>query len=140
VVLCDRTHTRIAHTFVGLLLVMTLSRSIPLFVHGAVETIAAPAIMVAPFLFGFGVVATAVAVAIGALWLSLALSIHGQPRPVPLSAHAGFDYLLAITAIVAGVAVGIATGQPSATVFLVGVGAAMMALTASTRFSVPRGA
>ena len=119
---------------------MTLTRSIPVFVHGAVETVAAPAIMVAPFVFGLGVAATAVAVAIGALLLSLALSIHGQPRPVPLSAHAGFDYLLATTAIVSGVVVGIATGQALATVFLVGVGAAMMALTASTRFSVPRGA
>ncbi len=119
---------------------MTLTRSISVLAHGAVETIAAPAIMVAPFLLGFGVAATAVAVVIGALWLSLALSIHGQPRPVPLSAHAGFDYMLALTAIVSGVVVGIATGQPGATVFLVGVGAAMMALTASTRFSVPRGA
>jgi hypothetical protein len=119
---------------------MTLTRSIPVFVHGAVETIAGPVIMVAPFLLGLGVAATVVGVVIGALVLTLALSIHGQPRPVPLSAHAGFDYVLATTAIASGLVVGIATGQASATVFLVGVGVAIVALTASTRFSVPRGA
>ena len=115
-------------------------RSIPLAVHAAIEVFAAPAIMVAPFLLGFGQAATVVAVTIGALLLGLALQAEGPRRTVPLSAHAGFDYLLATTAIVSGVIVGIATGQALATVFLVGVGAAMMALTASTRFSVPRGA
>jgi len=118
---------------------MTLSRSIPFYVHAAVETVLGPAIMVAPFVFGFGPGTTAVAIVIGALLLSLALSAHGEPRAVPLAAHAGFDYALALAAIVSGLAVGIATGQAGATVFLVGVGAAMMALTASTRFSLPRG-
>jgi hypothetical protein len=118
---------------------MTVSRSIPFYVHAAVETVLGPAIMVAPFVFGFGVGATAIAVVIGALLLGLALSAHGDRRTVPLSAHAGFDYALALVAVVSGVAVGIATGQAGATVFLVGVGAAMMGLTASTRFSLPRG-
>jgi hypothetical protein len=114
--------------------------SIPLSVHGAIEVIAAPAIMAAPFLLDFGQAATVVAVTLGALLLGLALQAEGPRRTVPLSAHAGFDYLLATTAALSGLAVGLATGEWYAAIFLVGVGAAMVALTASTRFSVARGA
>jgi hypothetical protein len=119
---------------------MRLSRGIPAEIHGAIETFVAPAIMAAPFALGFSEATGVVAVAFGVLLLGLALSIYGQRRAVPLSAHAGFDYLLAIAAIIAGVAAGLAAGDVAATVFLVGVGAAHMALTASTRFSVASGA
>jgi hypothetical protein len=44
-----------------------------------------------------------------------------------------------VAAMILGVAIGIGTGDVAATVFLVGVGVAQTALTASTRFSVPRG-
>jgi hypothetical protein len=115
-------------------------RSIPLAVHAAIEVFAAPAIMVAPFLLGFGQAATVVAVTIGALLLGLALQAEGPRRTVPLSAHAGFDYLLAIAAAIAGLVIGLATSEWYAAVFLVGVGAAQVALTASTRFSLARNA
>jgi hypothetical protein len=115
-------------------------RSIPLAVHAAIEVFAAPAIMVAPFLFDFGQAATVVAVTIGALLLGLALQAEGPRRTVPLSAHAGFDYLLATAAAIAGLVIGLATGEWYAAVFLVGVGAAQVALTASTRFSLARNA
>ena len=115
-------------------------RSIPLPVHAAIEVFAAPAIMVAPFLLDFGQAATVVAVTIGALLLGLALQAEGPRRTVPLSAHAGFDYLLAIAAAIAGLVIGLATGEWYAAVFLVGVGAAQVALTASTRFSLARNA
>lgn len=115
-------------------------RSIPLAVHAAIEVFAAPAIMVAPFLLDFGQAATVVAVTIGALLLGLALQAEGPRRTVPLSAHAGFDYLLAIAAAIAGLVIGLATGEWYAAVFLVGVGAAQVALTASTRFSLARNA
>jgi hypothetical protein len=115
-------------------------RSIPLAVHAAIEVFAAPAIMVAPFLLGFGQAATVVAVTIGALLLGLALQAEGPRRTVPLSAHAGFDYLLAIAAAIAGLVIGLATSESYAAVFLVGVGAAQVALTASTRFSLARNA
>jgi hypothetical protein len=119
---------------------MTLSRAIPLPVHLAIETLAGPAIMVAPFLLGFGQGAAAVAVFVGAVLLGLALQAAGPRRSIPLSAHAGFDYVLAALAAVAGLVIGIATGEWTAAVFLVGVGVGMVALTASTRFSVPLGA
>jgi hypothetical protein len=114
------------------------TRAIPLGIHGAIEVIAAPAIMVAPFLLGFGQAATVISVTIGVLLLGLALQAESPNRTVPLSAHAGFDYLLAATAAIAGLAIGLATGEWYAAVFLVGVGAAQVALTASTRFSIAR--
>jgi hypothetical protein len=119
-------------------MVLRSSRTtIPLPVHAAIETVAAPAIMAAPLLLGFGQAAAVVAFAIGALLLGLAVQTVGPRRTIPLSAHAGFDYALAAVAASAGLAVGIATGEWAQGVFLVGVGVAQVALTASTRFSVP---
>jgi hypothetical protein len=115
-------------------------RSIPVGIHGAFETIAAPAIMVAPFVFGFGEAATAISVAIGVLLLGLALQLEGPRRTLPLSAHAGFDYLLAAVAAASGATIGLMTGEWSAAVFLVGVGVIQTMLTASTRFSLAGGA
>lgn len=115
-------------------------RSIPLSIHGALEVIAAPAIMVAPFVLGFGEAATAVSVAIGVLLLGLALQLEGPRRTIPLSAHAGFDYVLAAVAIASGVAIGLVSQEWSAGAFLVGVGVIQVMLTASTRFSLAAGA
>jgi hypothetical protein len=112
-------------------------RGIPLSIHSALEIVAAPAIMVAPFLLGFGQGATAIAVALGVVLLGHALQVEGPRRIVPLSTHAGLDYALAAMAISAGFALGIAAGDWSAAVFLVGVGAAQATLTAFTRFSAP---
>jgi hypothetical protein len=119
---------------------MTLFRYIPLSVHAGLETLAGPLVMVAPFVLEFGQAATVISVVIGALLLGLALQIPGPQRSVSLSAHASFDYALATFAMVGGLAVGIVTGSWEPAVFLVGIGAALVALTASTRFSAPRGA
>jgi hypothetical protein len=119
---------------------MTLTRGIPLTAHGAIEALAAPAVMVAPFVLGFSAAATVVSVALGALLLTVALQVEGPRRTVPLSAHAGFDYALASIAVSAGLAIALATGAWAESVFLVGIGVAQVALTASTRFSAPRGA
>jgi hypothetical protein len=115
-------------------------RAISLSIHSAIEVIAAPAIMVAPFLLGFGQAATVITVTLGVLLLGLALQVEAPRRTIPLSAHAGFDYVLAASAAIGGLVVGIATGEWHAASFLVGVGAALVALTASTRFSSPRSA
>jgi hypothetical protein len=119
---------------------MTVSRAIPLSAHAAIEMVAAPAVIAAPILLGFGEAATVVAFVIGALLLGFAVQAAGPGRTIPLSAHAGFDYLLAVVAGISGLAIGIATGEWAQGVFLVGVGVALVALTASTRFSVPAGA
>src|SRR5436190_2584535 len=117
-----------------------MTRVIPLSVHGAVETIVGPAIMAAPFVLGLGEAATVVGFVIGVFVLGLAFQVPGPRRSVPLSAHAGFDYALAAIAAIAGIAIGISTGEWAATAFLAGFGAIQTALAASTRFSVRAGA
>jgi hypothetical protein len=118
---------------------MTSFRAIPLAIHGVIEIIAAPVLIAAPFVLHFGAGAGAASIALGATLMGLALSTHGEHRTIPLSAHAGFDYLIGGVAIAAGLALGIGGAPLIATAFLVGFGTAHLALTASTRFSV-RGA
>lgn len=118
---------------------MKTVKSIPLSVHAGLETLAAPAIMVAPFVFGFGQAATILSIGIGVVLLALAIQIPGPNRSIPLSSHADLDYALASFAVIAGIGTGIATGAWVQAIFLVGIGAAMVALTASTRFSAARG-
>jgi hypothetical protein len=119
---------------------MSLFRAIPINVHAALEVAAAPLLIVAPFALGFDYVAGALSIGLGVLLIGLATSIYGDSTrgTVPLSAHAGLDYTLALVTIAAGVVAGIA-GDHVATIFLVGFGSAHMALTASTRFSRPLG-
>jgi hypothetical protein len=119
---------------------MTLTRGIPLHLHGAIEVFLAPAVMAAPFILGFGQFATAVAIAFGALVLAIALQIEGPGRAVPISAHAELDYALALFALLSGLGIAIAGGAWAESAFLVGIGAAQVGLTASTRFSLPRSA
>ena len=111
-------------------------------VHGALEVLAAPLLLVAPFALGFTTPAGMVSIAIGVLLFGLALSIYAEEGrgSLPPTAHAGFDYLLAGVLIVAGITVGAITNDPAATIFMVGFGSAHLALTVSTRFSVPLGA
>ena len=119
---------------------MTIFRTIPLSLHAGLESIASPAIMAAPFVLGFGQAATVLCVLVGVLLLGQALQIPGPGRTVPLAHHASLDYALAAFAIFAGAALGVATGTWTSAVFLVGIGAALVAMTAATRFSAPRGA
>lgn len=118
-------------------------RAIPIHVHGALEVAAAPLLLVAPFALGFSVAAAAVSIALGILLVGLAVSIYGgegERGSLPLTAHAGFDYVLAGLTILVGVVVGLAGRDQIAAIFLVGFGSAHLALTASTRFSRPLGA
>jgi hypothetical protein len=120
---------------------MTLFRAIPINVHAALEVAAAPLLIVAPFALGFDYLAGALSIGLGILLIGLATSVYGDSARgnLPLSAHAGLDYTLAVATMAAGVIAGIA-GDGVATIFLVGFGSAHMALTASTRFSRPLGA
>ena len=111
------------------------SRAISLSAHSVVEILAAPALMAAPFFLGFGHFAGAVTIALGAMLMGVAISTAGGERTIPLSAHAGFDYAIGALTVLTGLIVGIAGGEPLATAFLVGFGAAHLALTASTRYS-----
>jgi hypothetical protein len=120
---------------------MTLFRAIPIGVHAALEVVAAPLLIVAPFALGFGHLAGALSIALGILLIGLAVTVYGDSARgnLPLTAHAGLDYTIAALTMTAGLVAGIA-GDHIATVFLVGFGSAHMALTASTRFSRPLGA
>ena len=123
------------------LIAMTLSRGIPIHVHSALEMLAAPLLLVAPFALGFGIFAGFVSFALGALLIGLAVSAYGGERgTLPLTAHAGFDRVLAATLIGTGIAAGLFFGDVPATIFMVGFGSAHLALTASTRYSRPLGA
>lgn len=122
---------------------MNLFRAIPIGVHGALEVLAAPLLLVAPFVLGFSYAAGALSIALGVLLIGLGISIYGGEGghgSVPLSAHAGFDYVLASATIVLGLIIGLAAQDFVAAIFMVGFGLAHMALTASTRYSRPLGA
>jgi hypothetical protein len=117
-------------------------RGIPIDVHGAIEVAAAPLLLVAPFALGFGLVAGSLSIALGALVIGLALSVYGHQGErghLSLSAHAGFDRVLAAVTIGIGLAVGIFGGDIPAAIFMVGFGSAHLALTVSTRYSRPLG-
>ena len=115
------------------------SRAIPLTAHSAVEALAAPLLMAAPLLLGFGGWAAVACFGLGAVLMGIALSTAADERSIPLRTHASLDRLLAAVTIGIGLVIGIATEEVIATVFMVGFGAAHLALAASTRYSV-RGA
>ena len=77
-------------------------RGVPLTLHTALEIVAAPAIMAAPFLLGFGQAAGVLTFALGAVLLGHAIQLEAPRRTLPLSAHAGIDYALAAAAAGAG--------------------------------------
>ena len=120
---------------------MSLFRAVPIYVHAALEVVAAPLLIAAPFALGFSDLAGALSIALGVLLIGLAVSVYdeGDRGSLPLSAHAGLDYTLAAATVAVGIVAGIG-GDYIATAFLVGFGSAHMALTASTRFSRPLGA
>jgi hypothetical protein len=120
---------------------MSLFRAIPIHIHAALELVAAPLLMVAPFALGFTYLAGGLSFALGVLLIGLAASVYGEGDrgSVPLTSHAGLDYMLAAATIVVGIIAAV-SGDFVATVFLVGFGSAHLALTASTRFSRPLGA
>jgi hypothetical protein len=115
------------------------SRVIPHTTHAAVEIAGGAWLMVAPFLLGFGGVATLLSLIVGMLMVALAVQVSESGRAIPLAAHAGFDYALAAFTAISGLALGALGGDWRATVFLVAVGFAQAALTASTRWSTPAG-
>ena len=122
---------------------MSRSRLVPIHVHGALEVLAAPLLLAAPFALGFSVAAGIVSIALGVILVGLASSIYGgesERGTLPLSAHAGFDYVVAGATIFVGLIAGFATGDTVAGLFLIGFGSAHLALIAGTRYSRPVGA
>ncbi len=74
---------------------MSVLRAIPIQIHAALEVVAAPLLIVAPFALGFGYLAGALSIALGVALIGLALSVYGDDQrgsQIPLTAHAGLDY------------------------------------------------
>lgn len=121
---------------------MNALKHISIGTHGALEVLAAPLLLVAPFVLGFGYLAGAISIALGALLIGLAISIYGENgarSTVPLTAHAGLDHVLAAVTIAVGLAL-LLTGSLAPGIFMVGFGTAHLALSASTRYTRPIGA
>jgi hypothetical protein len=114
---------------------MTIARILPLDVHGALEVVLGPFLMVAPFMFGFDAAAAVVSVTLGVLILGIALASHATERaPIPISTHAALDVGFTIALAGAGVVFAIA-GDLAAGVVLAGAALTLTLIVSFTRYS-----
>jgi hypothetical protein len=114
---------------------MTIARLLPLDVHGALEVVLGPALMVAPFVFGFDVATAVASVTLGVLILAVALATHATEHgPIPISTHAAFDVGFTIALAAAGVVSAIA-GDIAAGVVLAGAAVTLTLITSLTRYT-----
>lgn len=118
---------------------MILSRPLTLHTHNAILIALSPLLMVVPFLLSANPGVGFLTFFIGAVLLGLALTNTSPRRLIPLSANRGFELALAVSLITLGLTGALVTGITAVTIFLVGFGAAQIALTAVTRFTA-RGA
>lgn len=108
-------------------------RPIKIDAHNALVLATAPLLMIVPYLLTFDPGIGLLSFFLGAALMGVALS-GINPGRIPLGAIAGFDRALGSAIILVGLVSGL-TGQPvPTTVFLVGFGAAHLALAASTRY------
>ena len=103
--------------------------------HNALVLATAPLLMVVPFVLKFSPGIGLVSFMMGALIMAVALAGASPDRPLPLTAQSGFDWMLGIGLVTVGLIAGLTTSNPAQTIFLIGFGAAHLALTASTRYS-----
>ncbi len=110
------------------------ARPIGISVHDALVLATAPLLMVAPYLLNFSPGIGYMSFFLGAALMGLSLAGTSPEHPISLAAHLGFDWVIGISLFSIGILAGI-TGQDTlSTIFLVGFGAAHLALTASTRY------
>ncbi len=115
------------------------AKPIGISVHNALVLATAPLLMVVPYLLTFSPGIGYLTFFLGAALMGVSLAGSSPKRPLPLSAHAGFDWAIGIAIFSIGLLAGIIGQDTVITSFLVGFGAAHLALTASTRYSA-RGA
>ena len=111
------------------------ARPIEISVHNALVLATAPLLMIVPYLLTFSPGIGFLTFFLGAALMGLALAGATPERKLSLAAHAGFDWTLGIAIFSIGILAGITGQDPMTTIFLVGFGAAHLALTASTRYS-----
>lgn len=108
-------------------------RPIKLDAHNALVLATAPLLMIVPYVLTFDPGIGLLSFFLGAALMGVALS-GVTPRRLPLVAIAGFDHALGLVIMLVGLVSGL-SGQPVlTTLFLVGFGAAHLALSASTRY------
>jgi hypothetical protein len=107
-------------------------------VHAVLETILAPVLIVAPFVFGFSAPALVASLVLGFVLMGTALNtgaaLAGQDGGLRVSAHAGLDLGLAGAAAVCTFAFGF-TGDPVAGLFFGAVTILLSFLATTTRYS-----
>lgn len=112
---------------------------IPLFVHGAIEYVAAALLIVAPFLFDFDSgAATALSIIVGVVILAVAAATEGPTslvNQIPQPAHVALDFVLAIVLIAIPFLAGF-SGETEPTAIFIGLGVVHLLLTIGTRFRV----
>src|SRR3954469_60325 len=110
---------------------------IPAVVHGAIQYLAAPLLIAAPFIFSFeDDTATAVSIVAGVVLLVVTASTAlptGLIRSIPVQAHAVIDFLLAAVLIAAPFLFGF-SDDGTATAFFIILGVVHLLLTIATRF------
>ncbi|MCO5316504.1 MAG: hypothetical protein M9938_10155 [Solirubrobacterales bacterium] len=109
------------------------NRPIKIDFHNALVLAIAPLMMIVPYVLTFDPKLGLLSFFLGAAAMGIALS-GIRPQTLPGSTIAGFDRILGLTTVLVGLVSGL-TGQPVVTtIFLVGFGAAHLALTAATRY------
>jgi hypothetical protein len=114
-----------------------IQRTLPFATQNALVLATAPLLMLVPYLLTFSPGIGLVSFFLGALLMSVALS--SSTRALPLSATQGFNWALGLSTLLIGLLAGMYGNPLVVTIFLVGFGAAHLALTALTRYSA-RGA
>jgi hypothetical protein len=107
--------------------------------HAAVELAVGGALIGLPFALGFSPAVVMVGIAIGGVLggLALAGSEPGSRGGLALSAHAAYDYGVAISLLGAAIVFGITEGAGPLLLFLA-AGAAELALVSATSYSARR--
>jgi hypothetical protein len=120
---------------------MTLLRLVPIHIHAALETLLAPALMVAPFALDFGPAALVAGVVLGVVLMGIALntgvSLAGRSAAegrFRISGHASLDLGLALAAAVCAVAFGL-SDEPGAGLFFGLVAIVQSTLATTTRYA-----
>jgi hypothetical protein len=109
----------------------SVTRSIPLPVHAALELALGLALLVGPFALGLEPAGLVAAFSLGVLLVGLALA---GPDSLPISTHQAFD--LAVVAALGGGGVGLGlAGDPAAGLLLATIGALQLALLTLTRWA-----
>jgi hypothetical protein len=116
---------------------MSLSRTFPPALRSGLVLATGAVLIVAPLALGLSNAAAATGLAVGVIAVALGLAGTADTGrgTMPLSAQSSYDAGLGIGLLLAGLAFGLA-GQPASLAFFAAMGAAVLAITATTRYAL----